>query len=152
MESGSNPCSDLGAKLLRGVQSQPRGWNRWVHDHFRLPAPYIIRVRLQCVPRAVQGDGNDRHPRLNRQIKGASLKRPELPIAAAVPLRKKHHRAPGANPLAGDLQASKGLPRTLALDRAVARAPQVPAQKREVKSRPIREESETDGEMNQQHR
>src|SRR5207245_1195062 len=121
MESGSNPFTDSRAKFLYRLQPQPRGWDGRVDDHFRLPAADKIRVRLQCVPRAIQGDGNDRRRSLYRQIKGASLKRPELPIAAAVPLRKKHHRAPGANPLAGELQTTQGLARPLALDRDVAR-------------------------------
>ena len=133
MESGGNLFSDPPAEFVCRVEREPCCRNRRVYDHFRMPAPDMVSVRLQDVPRAVQRDWNNWHGRLNRQIKGSTPERQKLPIAAAVPLGKKHHGRSRANSLAGEVQALQGLPRSFTLDGDVARAAQVPAEEWEVK-------------------
>src|SRR5579863_8101581 len=112
----------------------------------------MIRIGFVDMARPVQSDRNHRHAGADREIKAASLERPEIPLAAPAALGEQHHGTSGAYLRRRFLEALERLARASPVNGNVSGAAQVPSEKGQQEEFALGEKAELHGQVDKQDR
>src|SRR5579863_10367621 len=112
----------------------------------------MIRIGLVDMARPVQSDRNHRHAGADREIKAASLERPEFSRAAPAAFRKQNHGTSGAYLRRRLLEALERFARTSPVDGNVSGAAQVPSEKGQQEEFALGEKTELHGQVDKEDR